>query len=589
MDIYTYFFPNETIAQVIVVSQFLFLVYWFISYFIQSRRLKKISSQINDCDQVGELAYLLHQRYLPNIETSLEEMTMVSPKEAIAKFDEFCTGKKISENSPLYKHLRAIFFAGFNESQLNVESLIKTTSSRIIARNTALRSYISLFIVLGLLGTLFGLASSLSELSSILSNTDQLNDEILKTGLNTLLAKLAGAFSPSIWGVLFTVIGVLAFARYIGKYSFPTLQLLEHQTLTNWVPNLIPTASQRLLDKLYLSEKQMEKNFAAAEKVAKFAEQVSGETSELGVNIKNNNDSLKKLSKSAEILGEFTTNFTQNLNEFAQNFRESVERLSPVTEGLSELYQKILSDSKEFQESVKETLDNSQTFRTQVQEEFDRQSKQSQTLLESLKFYETAYLENRQSTDEKIQSTLSAAEQAFDNLSQQNDVFIEALKTELAGISESLGQITAKSDETLGELSANISGEIHSVAVKLGQLENPLQNSADSIEATASTFESRTQNFLKEIRQEFQNQNDHQNNENTNILNLNNNIQNLSREINNLNGKMKNFSQGSGGYSTSVQYRKNKNALVNNPSNSINPTKKGYIKRMIEKLPFRRK
>lgn len=611
MDFSKYFFPNEIIAQIVIAVQFLFFFYWVISLLRQLIRAKKVSAQINDCEEISDLSEILRKRYLQSAEASVEKMTMVSPKEAAEKFEEFCKARQLTEKSPVYKHLKAIFFAGFNESQLNIEALIKNTSSRISSRNTSLRSFISLFIILGLFGTLFGLAGSLSELSTILSNAAQLNDEVLKDGLKTLLGKLGGAFAPSIWGVLFTIIGVAIFARYLNRHGFPLLQSLEHQTLTNWVPNLIPTPSQRLLDKLYLSEKQMEKNFTAAEKVAEFASKFDSKTSELGNNIEKNVDSLQKLSESASKLGEYTDNFTRNLDGFAQNFKESVERLSPVTEGLTELYQKILDDSQKFQQNVKLTVEDSQTFRGQVKDEFIKQTEQAQSVLHSLKDYDV----NRKSTDEKIQATLSAAEEALRNLSQQNEVFIKALietvgiplrenlKAELVNVTEALNQITLNSTATLKEITANsittledfsknVGGEIQSVATRLGNLQNPIEKSADFIEATSRGFESRTEKFLDGIKREFQNQNQQKENENLNLDNLNVGIQTLVNEINVLTGKIEKLNQKDFGRSSSQGWKKendNPRIFIPKPKPNLEPEpepKQGVFRKIINK--FRR-
>ncbi len=602
MDFTKYFFPNELVAQIVIGTQVLFFLYWIFSLLGQRRRAKQVSSEISNCEEIGYLSDILRQRYLQSGEASVEAMTMLSPVEATEKFEDFCKERKLTEKSPLYKHLRAIFFAGFNESQLNVEALIKTTTSRISSRNTSLRSFISLFIILGLFGTLFGLASSLSELSTILADAGQLNDEVLKNGLKTLLGKLGGAFAPSIWGVFFTIIGVGFFARYLNRHGFPAIQSLEHQTLINWVPNLIPTSSQRLNEKLILSERQLQKNFAAAEKVAEFAGKFDSKTSELGKNIEKNIGSLQTLSESAAKLGEYTDNFTRNLDGFAQNFKESVERLSPVTEGLTELYQKILDDSQKFQENVKLTVEDSQTFRGQVQEEFYKQTEQAHLALNSLKDYD----ENRKSVDEKIQATLSSAQEALNNLSRQNEVFIKALvetvgiplrenlKAELVNVTESLNQInsnstatlkeiTANSTKTLDDFSKNVSGEIQSVATRLGQLHNPFENSATFMESTAKTFETRTQNFLEEIRREFQNQNQQKENENSNLVALNDGIQKLVGEINILAGKIEKLNQKN--FSQPIYREKKKQGDA--PQVFIAEPESGFFKRIVNR--FRRK
>jgi ABC-type transporter Mla subunit MlaD len=590
----TYLFPKETIAQIIIVVLFLFFICWLIFIYVQRFRLRKISSQIDNCLEVGELSDLLNRRYVQSAEIGLDNLETATSDEAESTFKDYCGKNRVSEDSPVYKHLKAIFFTGFNESQLNVESLIKNTSSRIVSRNTMLRYLISLFIILGLLGTLSGLASSLFELSAILPGTEQLDDESLKNGLKTLLGKLSGSFTPSLLGVICTVISMAVFV-FLQRHSYRVLQLLEHQTLTNWVPKLIPTPSQRMLAKLKLGEKQVEE-------MTEFTAKVSGETGELRTNIKETSASLKELNKAAAKLGEFTDSFARNMNQFAQDFKGSIERLDPIAQGFTTLYTGILEDSHKFQESTRRTLEDSQTFRAEVQADFEQRSEQLQTLVNSMKVFEKEYMENRQSTDAQIQATLKAAEAALQDLTTQKEFFVkeiienvgapirENLKTELVNITEALNkistdsvnaihQMTTDSNTTIAELSRNVGSELNTVGRRMEGLEKPLENYANFMEETSKNVITSADKSLKSIREEFSNQNDNKEAEIQSLLSLDKHVQKLADEIQSLAGKIEKINQRSPGRTPSDK--------TYNPQRPKPTVKPGFFRNLYNK--FRRR
>ena len=105
--------------------------------------------------------------------------------------------------------------AGWNESRLEVSELINHTTSNLFRWNNLFRSVLAVFIVIGLLGTLFGLTDSLTDLSPALkestaNETNTENSERMTQALGNLMDDVKGAFAPSIWGIIFTVLGVIA-------------------------------------------------------------------------------------------------------------------------------------------------------------------------------------------------------------------------------------------------------------------------------------------------------------------------------------------------------------------------------------------
>ena len=600
MDFSSYIIPKEFWAQVIVGAQLALFGVWLVSLLIGGIRKRRTLSQIEKLENVDILRTYTLNKY-SFAETEQITNANVLTTKARSFFDQFCKDR-IKESSPLYKHLKAIFSAGYTESQIQVDALLGNTERRLTEGNSLLRSVLSLFIILGLLGTLFGLAESLSQLSTVSLGNAEFSNESLKKGLETLLGKLGVAFAPSIWGVTLTVIGILIFAAYMRWSTFPVIQRLEYETLTNWLPNLVPTPSQRVYEKLRLTEQ-------TAQNVEKLVETVQTNTGTLAKNIESANSALSLLDEAAQNIGgscyelnRFASDFTNNLKDFSTRFQTSVETLAPFSDSLTQLYVKMSEESTQFQQNVKQTLDDSQKFRAQVKEEFDRQGGQSQQMLESLKLYETAYLASRQTTDEKLNETLTAAETALHNLAQQNEVFVrglieavgnplrEELIQELGIISvktnDKLDEITTSSSNKLEDLSQNIglalstvSQNIEAVANKLETLETPVKKTADamditskktfqSMDATLNNFGGRTETWLTELRQEFQNQNNHHESQSNNLTSLNTNINSLIAEMKNLGTRL-------GNYSNKPAYKPRSNGNENVP-----PPKKTLLGRL---------
>lgn len=573
MEISPHILPQEFWAQVIVGTQVVLFALWLVFLLVAARRKRAILAQIDVSEDVSALKEYTLSKY-SGAEAGQNPAVGSAPPSPKVFFDQFCADK-IKKSSPLYKHLKAIFSAGYAESQIQTDALLNNTSGRINKADHGLRYTLSLFIILGLLGTLVGLAESLSQLSTVsLGNADASN-ESLRRGLEVLLGKLGGAFAPSICGVFLTVVGMLIFAAYLRWSTYPVLQRLEYETLTNWLPTLVPTPSQRAYEKLRLTEK-------TAQNVERLVETVNTNTGELAKNIQSANAALAYLRGAAGDVGRacselnvFATRFARDLGTFSERFQTSVETLTPFSDSLARLYAKMSEESSQFQQTVSQTLNDSRAFREQTKEEFDRLSAQTQRMLESLKLYETAYLESRQTTDERLSRTLAAAETALQRLSQQSDSLVrglieavgnplrEELVRELGVIStrsnEKLDEVTASSGKQLADLSrdmkealAAVSRSVESVTTKLETIETPLKGTAESIattarkttvsmDATLTNFDSRTREWLSAIRQEFQTQNSLHERQANDLASLNENLGSLIPALGNLGAKLESF------------------------------------------------
>lgn len=512
MDIYQYLKPDNPLAQGIVYALNALFVLWFFLLLWNLVWALIYRRQIERCEDVSQLleretgpreAGGVRLLELPPITRSKpSESVLHSPAEGERIFDGFREARKLEDKNPIARHLRAIFIAGWNESQLDARSLIKNTADRLFRGNSLLRSLLSIFIILGLLGTLLGLADTLASLISWLQEGAQLNSNTLSQGLQRLLTPLKGAFAPSILGVFLTILGVVLFAFYVRYIALPAGNLLERVTLTVWIPQLVPTASQKLLDKLQLSERQMQRSFAAAQEVAEFAENIQSKTGAFNQTLGRTTSALMQMTEIADHLGAFS-----------QNFVEGVKALVPFQQDLRTLYQQMVSESRAFQESVQRNITGAEDFQRRIQEQLGSQHQQLARILGALQSYEAAYVASRERIDEKLETVLTQAELAFQNLSRRNEEIGQALDNALgkplrADLTQSLSGVQKTLDEQLGQVESTLQVQLSSLGDRLRSLDAPLNDAATKFTDTFHNFNEHTDEWRTTLQREFIQQNE---------------------------------------------------------------------------------
>jgi methyl-accepting chemotaxis protein len=507
MKLLEYLRPENPIARWIVVALLLLFVGWLILLGWNLGRQLIFRAQINRCSDVSNLR--------PEEPTPIDFEGPSSPviaRPGVTVFLRFARANRI-EGGPIERHLRAIFDAGRTESQLDVRGLIKNTSDELFRTNSLHRSLLSIFIIVGLLGTLFGLADTMASLDSLLHGTKLTNDT-LSQGLSSLLGTLRGAFAPSIWGVFLTVVGVLLFAFYLRTVALPLAGLLERMTLTVWVPQLVPTPSQKIRERLQLSREQMERAIAASDHVNKHSEEIQSKTGSLLQTLDRTTDAFKQMSEVAE-----------RLDTFSRRFEAGVNALVPFQSDLRSLYQQMKDESRAFQDSVQRNISGSEEFQQRIQVELNSQHQQLVEFLSALRSYESSYVKSREGIDRNLADVLVKAEQAFGSLSQRNEEITRSLD-EVVGkpLRDNLARDLVAIGSQLGGVTAAL--EVHSkdMAQVLGRLDKPLNEATKSVTDTFSNFDYSVREWLKTIQTEFNNQN------NTNQAQLKK-LESLSQQI----------------------------------------------------------
>lgn len=501
-------------------------------------------------------------------------------------FNEFCNESSLNRRSPIANHLKAIFLAGWDETRLEVGELINHTTSALFKWNNLFRSMLAVFIVIGLLGTLFGLTDSLTRLSPVLNeraanqtsieNNDleestvneaaKQNNEKMTKVLSDLFNDIEGAFAPSILGIFFTIVGVIFYGIYLQSACHPVKSMLERLTLTVWVPQLYPTTTQKLNQTLQQSESQMQKGFETAAQFSESVQKVEDNISEFNESLTQAraitqplSDSVTQINKAASDIGTaadtLNTGFTENLDTFSKEFTSSVTHLTGFQDEIRDLHQHFQEAANQklnqFQEAANQKLD-------QQIETLNKQDQNLTTTVEVLKNSEKLYIDSCQQIDNTLQEFLKKTTEASEHIETTNKHFLEGintrnrewlaeiqtqLKADLAIIQPTLKaelttlteQLTSDLKEVQGTLDERLTG----LTEQLKFFQLPIEKTADQIEGIIESFTRIIAGVVNDLKSEFQKQSTKIEEQSqryeaqlTGVKSLNENVVNLLNQLN---------------------------------------------------------
>ncbi|MBI3650560.1 MAG: hypothetical protein HY231_05875 [Acidobacteria bacterium] len=495
MDFSNYFYPENLLALRVIALIWMLAGAWLVGLLLHGLWLRQQRKQMLQCENVRPLVASLKDWM---VEKTKSGEASSQPTLEIVKgmFQQFCKYRSLKQSALIPKHIQAIYEAGVEDGRLDAGELIKHTTNKLFQWHGILRSVLALFIVLGLLGTLFGLADSLAQLSHLAPGGAQQSKDLLSQDLANLLSHLKSAFAPSILGIICTIGGVILFSLYLNLVCAPIKHTLEHLTLTVWIPQLFPTTSQKLLGTLALSEEQIQKNLESVRDVAKFSTAIQNEAGELQQSVKDASQSLKQLTKASA-----------QIKEFADKFVEGVGALLPFQSDLQALYKQMTGESESFQQSVKENIKNTESFQQSARAVFDEQNHQIKELLTGLKSYESAFIASRHTLDEDLQKVLQAADNAFQGIEARNQEVIEALGAPLREeLRKHLSEIKEGLNDNLETVAETLKVGLKEVQSGLAKFDTPIKTAADHISSSLENFDKRTDIVAKELQREMREQ-----------------------------------------------------------------------------------
>jgi biopolymer transport protein ExbB/TolQ/ABC-type transporter Mla subunit MlaD len=465
----TYLWPENGIAQGVVVFQIVLFIGWFILLGYLCWRFLQLIQQIKKCEDLSLLVPDQHPIKLPKNKKSTIATDAQETKQLVMdrdkQFLDFCAAKGIDHQSPLAKHIRTLYESGRTENRLEIGQLLKHTTSVFFRENNLLRSILSAFIVIGLFGTLFGLADSLANMTGL-----EQGSEGIEKAIKSLMSSLKGAFAPSIWGILFTILGIFVYAAYLHLICNPLKSMLEFATLNTWVPKLFPATAQNLKETLELSKSQIYENLNSIKEVAGFAGRIETDIGTLEANLNSTNDTLVALMKSGS-----------RIDQVVNNFSDSVKSLTKFQDDIKKLYEQLLTESSIFQSRIAATVDNSSEFQKDSLKLLDEYDARVQNHLKVLNSYEESYLNSRREIEAKIEEVLSITREAFDTTSEKDRQIIGELGKAIIG----------KLDSNLGKIATDLMDGLTAHKADYSMLTGALSNAAKNISGSWETIDSR--------------------------------------------------------------------------------------------------
>ena len=525
-----YLSPANSIALVIVICLFCFFIVWLVGLIRYWLGLWKKKREIENNQDIQPLVTARQER-------DLRQEDNEAGTDANPIFRDFCKERSLSENSFISKHLKSIFLAGWNESRLEVSELINHTASNLFRWNSLFRSVLAVFIVIGLLGTLFGLTDSLVRLSPELKKDAQTQTQTgnnqggtasesatesstrITEALSKLMEDIKGAFAPSIWGIIFTITGVVLYGVYLQIACHPVKSTLERLTLTIWVPQLYPTTSQKLIQTLQESEMQMRSGYETAVRVDGLVENIQTNVDEFNKSLTQANAITEPLAESGTKINEaalaistaaaeLNQGFTESLNDFAdiinrgflQSLTEFSEKFTSSITQLTSFQDEIRKLHQEFQEAANKKLDQQTEKLNQQNHNLVQASNALDQVLRSLKDYETAYIDSRKQIDETLQDFIKKATETNTSIYKENREWFEGIND--ANKQQSVEMQTQLKTE-IRVLQQTLKNQLDNLTVRLVE---KLENVQQGLDSALTTLNERLENFdtpLKETVEEL--------------------------------------------------------------------------------------
>jgi len=276
-----------------------------------------------------------------------------------------------------------------------------------------MRNINSIFVVIGLLGTLISLAYSFYGLYNLVGGTQS----EITSNLKNLLSQIKLVFIPSILGVYFTIWGTI-------KLSFIERRFFSRTYEAQNLDKLIESLSK-------LKELENLKELSNLSKLSNYLEQLNKSLTTIDnlTKIVNNlpdkiNGSLDKFVKSLE------ENVIKKLEEQHQRYGELVKTITEKTNDLSQKYEKL-------SETIKNTNDNLSVINNYVNSLPSTIQNLTQTYIQTFKNIETTIKEDLPSNLKNFNDSVSKFISSVNEVNGKLEQTFQDLK-EIKNLSESI-------------------------------------------------------------------------------------------------------------------------------------------------------
>ena len=484
----SYLWPNEIVLRCIIIGIW-GLALWKLWQCVQLKaKTQKNLSLLDENNPENIVDVEKFKRYFENPNVAASQKS----------FDDFATQNgKDNDTEALFDHLNTMRAAKARGKSFDTEILVDKTIEKIFAGTETITATITLYLVMGILGTLFGLASSLDTFGSsgIITSDGKMKD------LAPLYRELRSAFAPSINGVLATIISVLAYTHFILEKCINTLnQKLTVVTIKKWVPVLFPSESEESVRQINeaidhanrISENYGEMNNGLENVVTKLSE-ANESVSQIITASEALKDTAVTFKDGAEIIGTLTAS-VKNLSTQSEELRQAVT--STVNQAIQNAAVLHKNSIDMLAGSVNTIVGDSQNVvkveLEELQNNFATQKQQLDTMVHTLKLYDAHFME----LNKQIQDSLVDSCKKITVVTEQLNDVQRVINEKDQKIITTVGQPL---QEKLELLEKNITMELGKIATRIGNLQNPMSEAAEKIQQMFYNMEQENEDLYKRL------------------------------------------------------------------------------------------
>jgi len=245
--------PTSGTAHSLVLFEWLLFALWFLAFVWQAWRIYQAKREFDAATAA-----------IPGLEAAVmsRKDERGDPELVRPEFERALEQSGVSLPT-VRDHLWALFSCGYRDADMDTGELIRKSDEQVCRWEASLRSTVGIFVIVGLLGTLLNIAATIQ----FLAHSPPAKDASGKSEIvQHFLAQLSGAFTPSLWGVLLSIVCAVLYSWLLFFRSGWRVRLRE-LTFREWAPRLRPPVTRRLQD---LSQRTYE----SAHRVVEFATEI---------------------------------------------------------------------------------------------------------------------------------------------------------------------------------------------------------------------------------------------------------------------------------------------------------------------------
>lgn len=517
MILLTYIWPQEWLLRVVIV------IMWVVAAIAVRRCVKLKSIAKENLDMLTKTEDV----------SALEKALLENNIDTNQCFADYETEKgKNTTTEVLFEHLRAIYDAGLKSSRLDADLLVKNSIDKIFTGIDFLRTSISLFLVIGILGTLAGLAISIGGFNgtnfAVMGQTSTTANE-----LSNLFTNLRGAFAPSMWGVSFTIVFVFFYALIIQEGCINRVtEKLTINTIKNWLPVLYPTDFQR-----------GDNSIVKLNATIKNADGINQGVTDLQKNILSSNATLQELTRVANVIKGASDKFDKSSDKVME-IKRLYDDIYKCNEQFNTSLQAIVKSAEEarlggYDEYLKRSDENYRTLQQDAEKQIQIIQGQIMTLtentLKSYGQYDTKTQENYNVIRKESAKQIQLIQEQIKSLSDNTKIYFDALtkvmtenqdkltsvlnelKSYDTNVFQNMNSLQASLNESvernaeavkiLNDLSIGIKGglnqRLEDLTSKINNLQNPLDRTVKEMNTLMNGTIQAMQNSVQDNREAF--------------------------------------------------------------------------------------